>query len=268
MRLSDALILAIDTETTGPRVDFDRIIELGGAYVFRGRPWGPLQRTPVNPGQYISAGAITVHGIRAEDVANAPKWPEVAARFKAHLDTLKPVLCGYNALYFDANIIHAENERHDISWRLPRILDPFLWARWDHRGERTLKLGTVCDLYGIHLPEDRAHSADADSYAVALLLSGMIVAGIIPDDVERAFARQAEIQRELDAEMARFGRYLYEDREDGSLRIGLGKHVGTRLADADHEYLRWMLGRPDLPDEARESIRRTLGKVEQMGFSL
>ncbi|MFN3202418.1 MAG: exonuclease domain-containing protein [Bradymonadia bacterium] len=268
MRLSDSLILAIDTETTGPKVEFDRIIELGGAYVFRGQPWGPLQRTPVNPGQYISAGAITVHGIRAEDVANAPKWPEVAGRLKAHLDEVKPVLCGYNAIFFDAAIIHAENDRHGIEWRLPPILDPFLWARWDHRGERTLKLGTVCELYGIKLPEDRAHSADADSYATGLLLMGMLAAGILPDDVDEAFARQAQIQRDLDAEMERFGRYLYEDRKDGTLRLGLGKHVGTRLVDAEHEYLRWMLGRPDLPDEAREHVRRTLGKVEQMGFGL
>ena len=78
MKLEDALLLALDTETTGPDPVNDRIVELGGAYLYGGAPHGPPLKSRVNPGVYIPAAATNVHGVRNEDVEDAPRWPEVA----------------------------------------------------------------------------------------------------------------------------------------------------------------------------------------------
>ena len=182
MKLTEALILTIDTETTGPDPKHDRVVELGGGYLQAGEQVGPRLRALVDPERYIPAGATQVHGIRNEDVEGMPKWPAVAEGFKRHLDK-NPVLCGYNFLNFDGPLMNAENARCDIDWQLPRSLDPFVWVMWRHRGASSRKLVTTCEHYGVELPEDRAHTADADAFATASLLTAMTLEGIIPDDV-------------------------------------------------------------------------------------
>ena len=265
MKLTQALILTIDTETTGPDPKHDRVVELGGGYLQAGEQVGPMLRALVDPERYIPAGATQVHGIRNEDVEGAPKWPEVAARFKVHLDA-ESVLCGYNILGFDAPLIDAENERHDIDWRMPRSLDPFMWVYWHHRGAGSRKLGAICERYGVELPEDRAHTADADAFATGLLLTSMVLEGVIPDDVEWAFAEQAAIQARIDTEFKEYGRFVFPDRETGVFRLGLGKHCGTPVDEADEGYLKWLLGRPDITPTAKSILMKALGQVEQIGL--
>lgn len=266
MKLSEALVLSFDTETTGADPRSDRIVELGGAYLQGTTRLGPPLRALVNPGIYIPAGATNVHGIRNEDVAEAPPWPAVAAKFHTHLTDLEPVLTGYNLHGFDEPLVNAENARNDLGWSLPRSLDTFVFAMWGHRGLRSRTLSNMCAHYGVPLPEDQAHTADADSLACGWLLMGMIQIGLIPDDVEGAFEEQAKLKAKLKTEQARFGRYFYEDRDTGQLRIGLGKHTGTLLDEAENEYLSWLAGRPNLPDEARHLVNRKLGRVEQVSL--
>lgn len=267
MRLTQALLLAIDTETTGTDTSEDRIIELGGAYLLAGEYHPPGLRALVNPSRYIPAQATQIHGIRNEDIEDAPAWPEVAAKFKRHLDELDPVLVGYNILWFDKRIIDAENARHDLGWTVPRCLDPFPFAQWHHRDIRSRRLAIVAEMYGVTLPEDRAHTADADSLATGLLALRMVEAGLIPDDVEGAFAEQARLLAKIKEEEAELGRHLFRDRKDGhTLRIGIGKHTGVALEDAEDDFLRWLGGRPELTDTARQLVKKRLGQVEQMGL--
>ncbi|MCB9527030.1 MAG: 3'-5' exonuclease [Myxococcales bacterium] len=262
MKLTHALLLTLDAETTGPDPHADRIVELGGAYLQAGEQVGPRLVTLVDPRKYIPAGATQVHGIRTEDVDGAPTWPEIAARLERHF-AAGPVVVGYNILGFDKPLIDAENAREGIDWRVPAPLDPFLWAYWHDRGKRSRKLGPTCERYGIALAEDAAHTADADAIVAGQLLIRMVQEGVIPDDVDEAFREQALIERHIAAELARFGRFLYRDRHDGVVKLGLGKHIGLPLHDADEGYLRWMLNRPELPAEARSLVMQALGQAEQ-----
>mgnify|MGYP001265211204 CR=1 FL=1 len=265
MKLTQALILNIDTETTGPDRDHDRVVELGGGYQQAGQQVGPLLRALVDPERYIPAGATQVHGIRNEDVEGMPKWPVVAARLKTHLDA-HPVLCGYNILGFDSPLINAENARNNIHWRMPRSIDPFVWTYWHDRGAPSRKLGATCERYGVDLPEDRAHTADADAMATGSLLLAMVIEGIIPDDVEHAFAEQQAILKRTDAEYEEYGRFVFPDRDTGEYRLGLGKHCGTPVDEADEGYLKWLLGRPDITPKAKSILMKALGQVEQIGL--
>jgi len=265
MKLTEALILTIDTETTGPDPKHDRIVELGGAYLQGGEQVGPMLRALVDPERYIPAGATQVHGIRNEDVEGMPKWPEVSGRLKQHLDHA-PVLCGYNFLYFDGPLIDAENHRNDIEWSCPRCLDPFVWVMWHHRGFPKKTLSTMCEHYGVELPEDRAHTADADSYATGLLLTTMVLEGLLPNDVEWAYAEQLALQERLKAERELYGRFVFPDRDTGEFRLGLGKHCGTPVDEADEGYIKWLLGRPDIPAGAKSILMKATGQVEQIGL--
>ena len=265
MKLSQALILSLDTETTGPDPSQDRIVEIGGGYLQAGQQVGPMLRCLVNPQRYIPAGATQVHGIRNEDVQDAPLWPEVSARLKVHLDA-HPVLCGYNYIAFDGPIIDAENKRNEIPWQSPVPLDPFIWISWFDRGASSRRLGDTCERYGVELPEDRAHTADADAFATGLLLTAMLEEGLLPDDVDEAFSEQMLLQRRLAAEYEKYGRFVFPDRTDGRFRIGLGKHCGILVDDAEESYLKWLVGRPDMPKAARTIVMKALGQVEQIGL--
>lgn len=264
--LSKALLLAIDTETTGVNPEDDRVVELGGAYLLGGEVHEPTVRMLVDPGRYIPAGASAIHGIRNEDIQGQPTWPEAATRFKRHLDDLQPVLVGYNIHGFDEKVINAENARHDAGWVLPRSLDVFVFVNWHRRGAPSRKLGAICAEFGVALPEDQAHTADADALATGLLLLAMVDAGLVPDDVAGAFAEQDRLRALIGAEEAELGRALYRDRTDGTVRIGSGKNVGQTLDEADEEYLRWLKGRPNVTEGARELLKARLGEVEQMGL--
>ena len=257
--ISESLVLAVDVETTGLSVTEDRVVELGGVYVKGGWRCGPPFCSKVNPERYIPIDATRIHGVAQEDVANAPTWKTVSQWFHQHIKTANPIVCGYNILSFDAPIINAENERVGLEWRLDlaRTLDPFIFCRW-HHPEVQSRLGKICAFYGLELPEDAAHSADADSEVTALLVSAMVWAGYIPDDVETAFEQQAHFKTQMEADVERWGRKLYVDRVDPEkLYIASGVYRGRCVDDLDESYIKRITtewSTDDMSEEARAYI--------------
>ena len=73
MKLSQALILAIDTETTGTNVHEDRIVELGGAYLQGGKEVGQDYRRWLIRSDIFPQARVP-YGIRDQDVEDAPTW--------------------------------------------------------------------------------------------------------------------------------------------------------------------------------------------------
>ncbi|MEE2643291.1 MAG: 3'-5' exonuclease [Myxococcota bacterium] len=264
MKISDALILAIDTETTGTNCEQDRIVELGGAYIRGGHRWGPSLSSLVNPERMIPPESSKIHRITDEMVTGAPLWPVVAGWLRRHIEAQPLVLVGYNILSFDLPLIHAENRRAGIDWTLPTPLDPYLFARWYHP-ERQSKLETICDFYGVNLPKDQAHRGDADSIATALLLTAMVWAGYIPDDLEEAHRVQKKIHDELQVERARYGRWLYVDREDReTLRVGLMQNRGVALKSLDESVLKKMMEYKEMTSDGREALRRMVERQSSL----
>lgn len=272
-KITDGLLLAIDVETTGVDPYSDSIVELGGAYVKAGALFGDTLRSRVNPQRYISAESSRVHGITNEDVERSPPWRVVSKWLQAHVERPKgearPLLCGYNILGFDAPIINDENKRAELEWRLDEghILDTYLFCRWFHP-EHQSRLGSMCRCYGIELPEDRAHSADADSAATALLTIAMVWAGYIPDDVERALSFQAEVKQKMEADVERYGRGLYVDRSDPErLMIARGVHRGKCLFDMPPTYIQGVVRdwkSSELTDEARALIQERTKRQDEL----
>lgn len=154
----------IDVETTGFSPRTDRIVEIA---LVRVSPAGILESvwsTLLNPGR--DPGPTHIHGISAEDVAEAPTFADIADWL---VDQMRSrVIVAHNAA-FDLRFLAAELSRCgyrvdssaipriDTQWAVTRIADP------DSR-----KLADCCAALDVTLTD--AHTAQADTLATAELL--------------------------------------------------------------------------------------------------
>ena len=244
--LKERGVCVFDLETTGVDTQQDRIVQVGIVHNVDGSKSMPAYETLVNPGMPIPEGAAKVHGITDDMVEDARAFPEVADEVLEYLsgknaegDKL-PIVCGYNAVGYDAPLLNAELARHGREERLNlwAILDPMIFVNWHHRGFRSRKLEQVANHYGYELLN--AHSAIADVKATVAIVRGMVNKGLIPPKIEDALRLQSTFKRFIDAEFQAFSFCLYRDRKEGFLRMGFGKNCGKALHNvsvSDLDYL-------------------------------
>jgi DNA polymerase III subunit epsilon len=173
-RWAHGRIAVIDFETTGLSNETDRILEIGIA-CFADGELTLLKNWLLNPGMPIPEQSRAVHGIKDEDVANAPSFVEVVTEISELLRGHLPV--AYNAS-FDRAFLHAELARASVDTRgehmppafAPDVvwLDPLVWARELHRDDKSKKLTDMCARLGIAL--DNAHRAASDAEAAGRVL--------------------------------------------------------------------------------------------------
>jgi DNA polymerase-3 subunit epsilon len=163
----------VDVETTGFKPTVDRIVELGivladadgnfqSDWEMRFNPQGPV-------------GATHVHGIKDEDVREAPLFADVAPEIARQLSSR--TLVAHNAR-FDTSFLQAEFER--AGWDMPSVqaictLDASSYYLPDLLRRR---LVDCCEAIGWDL--DDAHSALADAHAVRGLLHWYLDPSIEP----------------------------------------------------------------------------------------
>ncbi len=209
--VSDIPFVSIDTETTGRDPAFDRIVELG-CVVFRGGEVIARKGWLINPGRPIPPDATEVHGIKDEDVADAPSFDQVASEFLEMVSEVLPL--AYNA-EFDRNFIAAElgrmelkntpwgeralppAARSDVSW-----LDPLTWARELQKEERSRALGDVCERLGIAL--ERAHRATDDAEAAGRVMCAFLGDGRVPRNYGAFLREQRRLDKTFELERLRW----------------------------------------------------------------
>ncbi len=203
LAMQELPLVCIDTETTGRDPAVDRVVEVGCVF-FEGGQVTKRKSWLINPDCPIPAEASEVHGIKDDDVLNAPRFEEVAAELLAELAGAVPV--AYNA-EFDRDFLMAELGRVDLATvALPPAfrkgvewLDPLVWARELQKEEKSKALGEVCERLGIAL--ERAHRATDDAEAAVRVLAAF--AGDIR--VPKTYAAFLQEQRRL-------GRIFEEER--------------------------------------------------------
>lgn len=171
---TEAPIALIDVETTGRDASVDRIIEVGIA-IARGGELVDRKNWLVNPGRPIPSEASVVHGIRDDDVRDAPPFEAIAHEVMSALAGCIPA--AYNAA-FDRAFLYGEVARagvlgqavppalrKDIEW-----LDPLVWAREIQSDERSRALGDVAARLGVGLQNAHRASDDAEAALRVLLL--------------------------------------------------------------------------------------------------
>lgn len=195
---NDVEIALLDVETTGRDAGIDRVIELGivvgcGGVVVERKNW------LINPGVPIPKEASEVHGIKDDDVKDAPTFGAVAKDIAQALRGRVPA--AYNA-NFDKTFLLSEFARlgqaavtaerpppalrRDIEW-----IDPLVWARELQSDERSRALGDVAARLGVEL--DTAHRASADAEAALRVLWALGSDARVP----RAYGALVQEQRRL-----------------------------------------------------------------------
>ena len=251
MRLQlDRPLAFLDIESTGANRATDRIIDLA---IIRLEPDGRREEAlfRVHPGVPIPPEVSKIHGIRDEDVKDAPPFAQVAdaiAQMLAGCD-----LGGYNLLRFDIPMLQEEFRRAQRTFDMTgrRIIDV---QRIYHRREpRDLSAALMFYCGQTHAG---AHGALADTDATIRVLEGQLERY---PDLCRDAAGLAEYSNPaqpgwVDAE----GKLAWD--KEGEVVLNFGPQKGKRLRDlvkGDKGFLDWML-KKDFSTELKNIIREAL----------
>jgi DNA polymerase-3 subunit epsilon len=156
--------VVLDTETTGLEPEAGhRIIEIGCVEVVNRRPTGNRFHRYLNPGRLVDRGAVEVHGIEDHDLADKPRFAEIAQEFLEFVKGAELVI--HNA-DFDVEFINHELRRID---GLPHqirdccgVLDTLALARRMHPGQRN-NLDALAKRYSVDNSKRDLHGALLDA---------------------------------------------------------------------------------------------------------
>lgn len=245
--IRDLPIVLLDLETTGLDQVKDRIVEYALA-----SPDGSWALTGlVDPGIPIPKSATEVHGISDADVADAPRFEDVAEEIAEALEG--SVIAGYNSRAFDVPFLAIALHRAGLKGAAQAVLaapEIDLLRVWRGLEPRSLE-GAIRRFS----PFDESnyaglHRADFDVEVLPDVFRGMVEA-FGEADAERWLELSAPPE-EVDRE-GRFRR-----REDGAVVFAFGKHKGVPAnSRAVADYLEWMLG-SDFAPETKRIARRIL----------
>lgn len=159
--------IVLDTETTGlDPLAGHRVIEIGAVELRSRRRTGATFHRYLNPGREIDEGAVEVHGITTDFLADKPRFGDVAEELLAFVDGAELVI--HNA-EFDLAFLDAELERTGLPRRLrldAAIADTLQIARRLHPGQKNT-LDALCRRYGIDNAHRELHGALLDAEILA-----------------------------------------------------------------------------------------------------
>lgn len=155
--------IIFDTETTGFGVEEHRIIEIGCVELDNRLPTGRTFHTYLNPERDIEFGAIKVHGITNDKVADAPKFADVA---HALLDFFGDCpLVAHNA-EFDFSFLNMELGRMGLPPLANTMVDSLVMAKKKLPGQRH-NLDALCRTYNVDNSGRAYHGALLDAQLLA-----------------------------------------------------------------------------------------------------
>jgi DNA polymerase-3 subunit epsilon len=242
-------LAVLDLETTGTNPRTDRIIEIS-ILVVRPDRRAKQHTQRLNPGVPIPVEATAVHGITDADVADAPRFADVAGGLLALLEDCD--LCGFNLKRFDLPLLYTEFSRIGRSFVLEgrALID----AQEIYHAYERRDLAAAVRFY-LGREHRGGHAAATDVAATAEVVDVMLAR--YPDLPRDAVGLHAHFKDPAGVDAAGFF-----TRVNGEVRFAKGKHRGQPLdfvARTSPDYLEWMLGQDFFPDTkavARDALRR------------
>lgn len=159
--------VVLDTETTGLEHDEGhRIIEIGAVEMIDRRVTGNNFHVYINPDREVEAGALEIHGITNEFLAEKPRFDELANDF---LDFIKGAELVIHNAAFDLGFLDAELARLDTPVEVADYathLDTLILARELHPGQR-VSLDALCRRYEVDNSGRELHGALLDAQLLA-----------------------------------------------------------------------------------------------------
>jgi len=159
--------IILDTETTGldPALG-NRILEIGGVEIVNRQPTGKHFHRYVNPERESEEGALQVHGITSEFLADKPKFREIAQEFLDYVSGAELVI--HNAPFDIAFLNHELRllDMRPMAEFCPSVVDTLKHARELHPGKRN-NLDALCERYQIDNAGRTLHGALLDAQLLA-----------------------------------------------------------------------------------------------------
>ena len=163
--LADGRYVVYDIETTGTNVRRDEIVEIAAAtYEDQQAVGEPFHRFVRPQRNYIPHAATNVHGIRYEDVADAPTIPQVLPEFLDYVGA--ETLVGHNIARFDNRFVdRACGEQLDGQGFHPIYVDTLRLGRrllpgTQHSLEQTLQALALDDRVAHRARDDVSRTAE------------------------------------------------------------------------------------------------------------
>ena len=178
--------IVLDTETTGLEVtQGHRIIEIGCVEILDRKLTGNHYHQYVKPERAIDQGALEVHGISEEFLADKPVFARIADDFLEFIRGAELVI--HNAP-FDIGFIDAElklwNPKHQSVLEICQVTDSLQLARNKHPGQRN-SLDALCQRYEVDNSNRTLHGALLDAEILAdvylLMTGGQTSLGLSPE---------------------------------------------------------------------------------------
>lgn len=220
--------IVLDTETTGlEHVQGHRIIEIGCVELVGRRLTGAHYHQYLQPDRAIDEGAMEVHGISNEFLADKPRFVDVVDEFLAFIDGAELII--HNAP-FDVGFLNSELRklrRSELSNACHGVIDTLVMARKMHPGQRN-SLDALCKRYDIDNSQRALHGALLDAEILAdvylAMTGGQRKLGL---NAEEEGEQGGQKIRRLNAQRAALNVILADEQELHAHQAWL-----SRLADA------------------------------------
>lgn len=160
----------LDTETTG--FDFkigNRIIEFGAVEVINRKLTGNNLHFYCNPNYEVEAGALNVHGLTNEFLADKPLFSEKASQMIEYLKDAEIIIhnAAFDVPFLNWELGLLENNQHGtIEENVSNIIDSLEVARKKHPMQKN-NLDALCKRYFIRNDQRKFHGALLDSELLA-----------------------------------------------------------------------------------------------------
>jgi len=225
-------IVFFDLETTGTNIVSDRIVEISYLKVFpNGDEESKTRR--INPEIPIPPQSTAIHGIKDEDVKDAPTFKMIAKSLSAQIEGCD--LAGYNSNRFDIPLLAEEFLRADVDVDLMKRKFVDVQTIYHKKEQRTLAAAYkfYCDK-----ELDNAHSAEGDTKATYEVLQSQL--DRYPDLVNDIHFLSEYSAFNNNVDFA--GRVVYN--EQNKEIINFGKYKGRLVEEVlreDPGYYGWIL---------------------------
>ena len=160
--------IVLDTETTGLEIaQGHRIIEIGCVELVNRKLTGNHYHQYINPHRAIDQGALEVHGITSEFLADKPAFEAISAAFIEFVQGAELII--HNAP-FDLGFLDSELQRLSPSKGSVvdrcTVIDTLVMARSKHPGQRN-SLDALCQRYEVDNSQRDLHGALLDAEILA-----------------------------------------------------------------------------------------------------
>lgn len=237
-------LIVFDLETTGISISNDRIIEMCTIKVL---PDGKeeIRTQRFHPGMPIPPQSTAIHGIKDEDVVDAPRFADKAKEIAEYLKGCD--FAGFNSNKFDFPMLVEEFLRAGVEFDADnrKFIDV-------QRIFHTMEQRNLVAAYKFYCSKEltNAHSAEADTAATLEVLKAQLERyENLKNDIDflHSFSGQSS-----NVDLA--GRMVYDDK--GRELFNFGKHKGKPVQDVfkmEPSYYEWMM-QGDFPLETKRRL--------------